>query len=302
MELGMIGLGRMGANMAERLARGGHRVVGFDLNAQARGLLEQYGAEAAESLAALANRLAAPRVLWLMVPAGPIVDDTIAGLVPLLARGDTIIDGGNSFYQDSQRRARMLADSGLHYLDVGTSGGVWGLKNGYSMMIGGDHAAVERLRTIFETLAPAADKGWAHVGPSGAGHFVKMIHNGIEYGLMQAYAEGFALMQRKREFSLDLQAIAAVWQHGSVIRSWLLDLAASALRDNPQLDGIAAHVADSGEGRWTVAEAIALDVSAPVITLALLERLRSRDQNSFSDRLLAALRNEFGGHAVKKPT
>jgi 6-phosphogluconate dehydrogenase len=302
MELGMIGLGRMGANMAERLARGGHRVVGFDLNAQARGLLEQYGAEAAESLAALANRLAAPRVLWLMVPAGPIVDDTIAGLVPLLARGDTIIDGGNSFYQDSQRRAHMLADSGLHYLDVGTSGGVWGLKNGYSMMIGGDHAAFERLRAIFETLAPAADKGWAHVGPSGAGHFVKMIHNGIEYGLMQAYAEGFALMQRKREFSLDLQAIAAVWQHGSVIRSWLLDLAASALRDNPQLDGIAAHVADSGEGRWTVAEAIALDVSAPVITLALLERLRSRDQNSFSDRLLAALRNEFGGHAVKKPT
>ena len=302
MELGMIGLGRMGANMAERLARGGHRVVGFDPNAQARARVEKNGGETAESLAALTGRLQAPRALWLMVPSGPPVDDAIAALLPLLVSGDVILDGGNSFYQDSQRRARLLADRKMHYLDVGTSGGIWGLENGYSMMIGGEHAVVERLRPIFETLAPAADKGWAHVGPSGAGHFVKMIHNGIEYGMMQAYAEGFALMQRKREFALDLHAIAEVWRHGSVVRSWLLDLAANALNDNPRLDGIAPYVADSGEGRWTVAEAIALDVPAPVITLALLERLRSRDQNSFSDRLLAALRNEFGGHAVKKQT
>jgi 6-phosphogluconate dehydrogenase len=300
MELGMIGLGRMGASMAERLARGGHRVVGFDPNAQARTLVERRGAEVSESLAALGNRLALPRVLWLMVPSGAAIDDTIAALLPLLAPGDTLIDGGNSFYQDSQRRARLLAERNIHYLDVGTSGGVWGLENGYSMMIGGDSAAVERLQPIFAALAPAADKGWARVGPSGAGHFVKMIHNGIEYGLMQAYAEGFALMQRKREFALDLHAVADIWRHGSVIRSWLLDLASDALHDNPRLDGIAPHVADSGEGRWAVAEAIALDVPAPVITLSLLERLRSRDRNSFSDRLLAALRAQFGGHEVRK--
>jgi 6-phosphogluconate dehydrogenase len=300
MELGMIGLGRMGANMAERLARGGHRVVGFDPDAQARARVERSGTEVSVSLAALAERLRPPRVLWLMVPSGPAVDDTIGALLPLLAPGDTVIDGGNSFYQDSQRRARSLSERKIHYLDVGTSGGVWGRDNGYSMMIGGDGAAVERLQPIFATLAPAADKGWARVGPSGAGHFVKMIHNGIEYGLMQAYAEGFALMQRKHEFALDLQAVADIWRHGSVIRSWLLDLASSALQDNPRLDGIAPHVADSGEGRWAVAEAIALDVPAPVITMSLLERLRSRERNSFSDRLLAALRSQFGGHAVKK--
>ena len=300
MELGMIGLGRMGANMAERLARGGHRVVGFDPNAQARARVEKSGVETAESLAALTGRLQAPRALWLMVPSGPAVDDAIAALLPLLAAGDVILDGGNSFYQDSQRRVRVLADRRMHYLDVGTSGGIWGLENGYSMMIGGDRSVVERLRPIFETLAPGADKGWAHVGPSGAGHFVKMIHNGIEYGMMQAYAEGFALMQRKREFALDLHAVAEVWRHGSVVRSWLLDLAANALSDNPRLEGIAPYVADSGEGRWTVAEAIALDVPAPVITLSLLERLRSRDQNSFTDKLLAALRNQFGGHEIKK--
>ena len=300
MELGMIGLGRMGANMAERLARGGHRVVGFDPNAPARARVEKSGVATVESLAALTGRLRTPRALWLMVPSGPAVDETIAALLPLLAAGDVILDGGNSFYQDSQRRARLLADRKMHYLDVGTSGGIWGLENGYSMMVGGDGTVVERLRPIFETLAPAADKGWAHVGPSGAGHFVKMIHNGIEYGMMQAYAEGFALMQRKREFALDLHAVAEVWRHGSVVRSWLLDLAANALNDNPGLDGIAPYVADSGEGRWTVAEAIALDVPAPVITLALLERLRSRDQNSFTDKLLAALRNQFGGHQIKK--
>jgi 6-phosphogluconate dehydrogenase len=300
MELGMIGLGRMGANMAERLARGGHRVVGFDPNAQARARAEKNGVETVESLAALTGRLRAPRALWLMVPSGPPVDEAIAALLPLLVSADVILDGGNSFYQDSQRRAQLLAGRKMNYLDVGTSGGIWGLENGYSMMVGGEHAVVERLRPIFETLAPAADKGWAHVGPSGAGHFVKMVHNGIEYGMMQAYAEGFALMQRKHEFALDLHAIAEVWRHGSVVRSWLLDLAANALNDNPRLDGIAPYVADSGEGRWTVAEAIALEVPAPVITLSLLERLRSRDQDSFTDKLLAALRNQFGGHEIKK--
>lgn len=300
MELGMIGLGRMGANMAERLTRGQHRVVGFDPNAEARARASRKCTAVVESLEALAKQLPAPRVLWLMVPSGSAVDATIAALLPLIGAGDTLVDGGNSFYPDTQRRSRELAERKIHYIDAGTSGGVWGLENGYSLMVGGEAAAVSRLRPIFETLAPAPDKGWAHVGPSGAGHFVKMVHNGIEYGLMQAYAEGFALMERKREFELDLQTIAQTWRHGSVVRSWLLDLTAAALSDNPDLSGIAPHVADSGEGRWTVAEAIALDVPAPVITLSLLERLRSRERNSFSDRMLAALRGQFGGHAVKR--
>ncbi|MCI3951083.1 MAG: gnd [Burkholderiales bacterium] len=302
MELGMIGLGRMGANMAERLTRGQHRVVGFDPNAEARARASTKCAAVAESLEVLAKQLPAPRVLWLMVPSGSAVDATIAALLPLIGAGDTLVDGGNSYYPDTQRRSRELAERQIRYVDAGTSGGVWGLENGYSLMVGGEAAAVARLSPIFETLAPAPDKGWAHVGPSGAGHFVKMVHNGIEYGLMQAYAEGFALMERKREFELDLQTIAQTWRHGSVVRSWLLDLTAAALSDNPDLSGIAPHVADSGEGRWTVAEAIALDVPAPVITLSLLERLRSRERNSFSDRLLAALRGQFGGHEVKHRT
>ena len=301
MELGMIGLGRMGANMATRLTRAGHRIVGFDASPQARAGAHQ-SAAVAESLQHMMAQVAVPRALWLMVPAGTPVDEAIAALTPLLAAGDTLIDGGNSFYRDTQRRARELADRGVEFVDVGTSGGVWGLENGYCLMIGGERAAVAHLRPIFEALAPARNKGWAHVGPSGAGHFVKMVHNGIEYGLMQAYAEGFSLMQHKSEFQLDLHAIAEVWREGSVVRSWLLDLTASALHENPGLEGIAPHVADSGEGRWTVAEAIALDVPAPVITLALLERLRSRDRNSYADRLLAALRHEFGGHDVKTPS
>jgi 6-phosphogluconate dehydrogenase len=300
MELGMIGLGRMGANMAERLMRGGHRVVGFDRNESARSRVAEKGAEAAESIEALTHRLKSPRVVWLMVPSGPAVDDTLSALLPLLSSGDTIIDGGNSYYKDSQRRARMLVDKQIHYLDAGTSGGIWGLQNGYSIMVGGDKAAVERLRTIFEVLAPAPERGWGHVGPSGAGHFVKMIHNGIEYGLMQAYAEGFALMHHKTEFGLDLKQVAEIWRDGSVVRSWLLDLVAVALKDKQALDGIAPYVADSGEGRWTAFEAVDLNVPAPVITLSLLARLRSRDADSFSDKLLAALRNEFGGHEVRK--
>ncbi|MBD7953442.1 decarboxylating 6-phosphogluconate dehydrogenase [Stenotrophomonas sp. Sa5BUN4] len=300
MDIAMIGLGRMGANMAQRLQRGGHRVVGHDPMEAARARAAESGMEVFATLAEAVAALPVPRVVWLMVPAGDTVDQTLAQLVPHLAEGDVVIDGGNSNYQDSIRRARSLADDDIFYLDCGTSGGVWGLQEGYSLMIGGDAATVEQLAPVFQVLAPAADRGWARVGPSGAGHYTKMIHNGIEYGMMQAYAEGFALMERKEEMELDLGQVAEVWRHGSVVRSWLLDLSAQALQRNPALDGIAPYVEDSGEGRWTVAEAIALDVPAPVITLALLERLRSRQSNSFSDRLLAAMRNEFGGHAIKK--
>jgi 6-phosphogluconate dehydrogenase len=300
MELGMIGLGRMGANMAERLIRGGHRVIGFARNADTRKLAADKGVVPAASLEALVHELKAPRALWLMVPAGEPVDQTIAALLPQLAPGDVIIDGGNSNYKDTQRRAQALAGSRIHYVDAGTSGGVWGLRNGYSIMVGGDEQVIERLRPVFEALAPAPDRGWGRVGPSGAGHFTKMIHNGIEYGLMQAYGEGFALMRRKQEFELDLHQVAEIWRHGSVVQSWLLDLTSAALEKNPALEGIAPHVADSGEGRWTVFEAVDLDVAAPVITLALLQRLRSRDPDSFSDKLLAALRNQFGGHEIRK--
>jgi 6-phosphogluconate dehydrogenase len=300
MELAMVGLGRMGANMAQRLQRGGHRVIGYDPVEAARLSIEQKGAQSAVSLQALIEKLKAPRILWLMVPSGEITDGTITALTPLLSQGDTLIDGGNSNYQDTQRRARALAQRQINYVDSGTSGGVWGLAEGYSLMIGGDEALVERLRPIFETLAPAPDKGWGRVGSVGAGHFTKMIHNGIEYGLMQAYAEGFSIMQHKSEFKLDLHQIAEIWRYGSVVRSWLLDLTTNALEKNPTLHGIAPYVADSGEGRWTVAEAIELGVPAPVITTSLLERLRSREADSFSDKMVAAMRNQFGGHAIKE--
>ncbi|MFH0351828.1 MAG: phosphogluconate dehydrogenase (NAD(+)-dependent, decarboxylating) [Chromatiales bacterium] len=300
MELGMIGLGRMGANMAQRLIRGGHQLAGFDPKPEARKDLEDKGAESADSLATLVAKLPAPRTLWLMVPAGEITEGTLTNLLPLLATGDTVIDGGNSNYKDTLRRAKRFADKNIHYIDCGTSGGVWGLAEGFSMMIGGDEAAVERLAPIFETLAPAKDQGWGRVGPVGSGHFTKMVHNGIEYGLMQAYAEGFSILQHKREFGLDLHQVAEIWRYGSVVRSWLLDLTAAALEKNPAMTGIAPYVDDSGEGRWTVAEAIDLDVPAPVITLSLLERLRSRDADLYSDKLLAAMRNQFGGHPIKK--
>jgi 6-phosphogluconate dehydrogenase len=300
MDLGMIGLGRMGANMAERLFRSGHRVAGFDPQVTLAPPPDGPLIGQAPSLAALVELLAPPRTLWLMLPAGDTVDQTIAALLPWLAPGDALVDGGNSNYRDSQRRALALAEFHIDYVDCGTSGGVWGLEEGYSLMLGGDAGVIERLRPLFASLAPAPDRGWGRVGPVGAGHFTKMIHNGIEYGLMQAYAEGFALLEHKAEFALDLPQIAEIWRHGSVVRSWLLDLAAAALAENPGLDGIAPYVADSGEGRWTVCEAIDLDVAAPVITLALLARLRSRDPSSFSDKLLAALRQQFGGHAVRK--
>jgi 6-phosphogluconate dehydrogenase len=300
MELGMIGLGRMGANMTERLLRGGHRVIAYDRSREAVQRVAAVGAVAVDSLADFVAALRPPRAVWLMVPSGKPVDDTIAALKGSIERGDAVIDGGNSNYKDTMRRADELKAAGVDYIDSGTSGGIWGLKEGYSLMIGGERAAVERLTPIFQTLAPAPDRGWGHVGPSGAGHFVKMVHNGIEYGLMQAYAEGFALMQRKKEFNLDLPKIAEIWRHGSVVRSWLLDLIADGLKDNPALAGIKPYVEDSGEGRWTAFEAIDRDLAAPVITLALMERLRSRDADSFADKLLAMMRHEFGGHAIKK--
>jgi 6-phosphogluconate dehydrogenase len=299
MELGMIGLGRMGANMAQRLIRGGHRVAGFDPDQKVRKDIGSKGVEAAETLEVLVGKLKAPRVLWLMVPAGEVVDQTIEALLPKLTASDTLIDGGNSNYRDTQRRAKALAEKKIHYVDCGTSGGVWGLAEGYSMMVGGDEAVVERLRPIFESLAPAKDQGWGRVGPAGSGHYTKMIHNGIEYGMMQAYAEGFSILKHKEEFGLDLHQVAEIWRTGSVVRSWLLDLTADALGKNPTMKGIAPYVVDSGEGRWTVDDAIALNVPAPVITLSLIERLRSRDTESFSDKLLSAMRNEFGGHPIK---
>ena len=300
MELGIIGLGKMGANMAERLRLAGHKVVGFDYNHEAVARLTATGSVGVYSLEDLVKNLQAPRAIWMMVPAGDPVDHTIAQLEEFMQPGDALIDGGNSNYKDSQRRHAAAVEKGLDYIDCGTSGGIWGLKEGYSLMIGGDEAPIKRLTPIFETLAPAPDKGWGRTGPSGAGHFVKMVHNGIEYGLMQAYAEGFSIMKAKAPLALDLTQISEIWRYGSVVRSWLLDLTASALSKNPTLAGLEAYVEDSGEGRWTVMEAIDLNISAPVITESLIRRLRSREENNFTDRMISIMRNEFGGHNVKK--
>jgi 6-phosphogluconate dehydrogenase len=300
MQLGMVGLGKMGANMTTRLVRGGHQVIAFDRSPDAVKGSVANGASGATSLEDLVKQLSAPRAVWVMVPAGDPTESTVRALADLLTKGDTIIDGGNSNYKESVRRAGMVSERGLDFVDVGTSGGIWGITEGYALMIGGPNDAVGRLRPIFETLAPAKDQGWGHVGPVGSGHFTKMIHNGIEYGMMQAYAEGFSILKHKKEFGLDLAQIAELWRTGSVVRSWLLDLTARALKEDQNLSSIAPYVSDSGEGRWTVTEAIDLDVPAPVITLSLLQRLRSRDAESFTDRLLSALRNQFGGHAVKK--
>jgi 6-phosphogluconate dehydrogenase len=299
MQLGLIGLGKMGGNMAERLRLGGHQVVGFDFNAEAVHKLTASGNVGASSLEDMTQKLQGRKAIWIMVPQGKPVDETIAKLEPQLNPGDILIDGGNSNYKDSMRHYKEVTAKGFQFVDVGTSGGVWGLKEGYSMMIGGDKEAVEYLRPIFETLAPAKDKGWGHVGPAGAGHFVKMVHNGIEYGLMQAYAEGFTIMEKKEELDLNLPQIAEIWRNGSVVRSWLLDLTADALAKNPTLEGLQPYVSDSGEGRWTVFEAIDLNVSAPVITESLIRRIRSREDNNFTDRMLAIMRNAFGGHAIK---
>jgi 6-phosphogluconate dehydrogenase len=300
MEIGMVGLGKMGANMTTRLLKGGHSVVAYDRNAENVEAAVGQGAQGIESLDQMASTLSAPRAAWVMVPAGEPTEKVITDLAASFELGDSVIDGGNSNYKDTMRRAEALRGRSIHLVDVGTSGGVWGLTEGYSMMVGGDEDAVERLRPILETLAPGSEEGWGRVGPSGSGHFVKMVHNGIEYGLMQAYAEGFEIMSKKEQFDLDLHQVAEIWRFGSVVRSWLLDLTAAALEEDATLSDLQGWVADSGEGRWTVADAIDLDVPAPVITLSLLMRLVSRQDESYAAKLLAAMRNQFGGHAVKR--
>ena len=300
MELGMIGLGRMGGNMAQRLVAGGHRVVTYDRDSDAVTASHDFGGEGATSLEDVISRLAAPRAIWIMVPAGEPTENTLDELAELLSPGDTVLDGGNANYKDSMRRGKKLAARGIDFIDVGTSGGIWGLTEGYSLMVGGEEAAVKRMEPIFHTLAPTPDKGYSRVGPSGAGHFTKMVHNGVEYGLMQAYAEGFEMLAAKEEFNLDLPAIADTWRYGSVVRSWLLDMAANALKEDPALESLDSYVDDSGEGRWTVEESVELAVPIPVITLSLQARFRSRQKQPFGGRLLAALRNQFGGHAVRK--
>ena len=296
MELGMVGLGRMGANMTQRLLAGEHTVVVYDRSADAVRASAEKGATPSDGLEALVGKLSAPRAVWLMVPSGDPVTQTIETLIPLLSQGDVIIDGGNSYYKDSAARAAMLKEKGVHFLDAGTSGGIWGLTVGYCLMVGGEEEAFRRLEPVFKTLAP--DGGYAHVGPSGAGHFVKMIHNGIEYGMLQAYAEGFELLHAS-SYELDLARISKLWNQGSVVRSWLLELAERALEADPELASIRGYVEDSGEGRWTILEAIERSVPAPVLTESLFARFRSRQEESFGAKVIAALRQEFGGHAVK---
>ena len=298
MQLAMIGLGRMGGNMVERLMRHGHNLVVYDRSDEAMAKYEKLGATRVADLGALVGALEKPRIIWIMVPAGDPVDQTIATLVPSLSPGDIIIDGGNSNFHDTIRRGQQLAQSKIELVDSGTSGGIWGLENGYCLMVGGTDAAVKHCEPIFTALAP--ENGYAHVGPIGAGHYVKMVHNGIEYGLLQAYAEGYEILNASKIFpGLDLERVANVWQHGSVVRSWINELAANAFGRDASLSDIMGWVADSGEGRWTVQEAIDLDVPAPVITLSLQTRFRSRQADSFGAKVIAALRNEFGGHAVK---
>ncbi len=297
MRIGFIGLGRMGASMVRRLLEGGHEVVAYNRSSGPVREAEAQGAVGAYSLEELVGKLEPPRAIWLMLPAGNVTQVHLERLAPLIEPGDTAIDGGNSNYRDTRRRARELAESGIHLVDVGTSGGIWGLAEGYSLMVGGPEEAVKRLEPVFLTLAPPQG-GYGHVGPSGAGHYAKMVHNGIEYGLLQAYAEGFEILEAS-EYDFDLRQLAGVWMHGSVVRSWLLDLLESALEKDPELATVRGYVEDSGEGRWTVQEAMELHVPAPIITLSLLARFGSRQEESFSAKVVAALRREFGGHAVR---
>jgi 6-phosphogluconate dehydrogenase len=297
MELGMIGLGRMGASMTERLLRGGHKLITYDRSPEAIQRCVDKGAFGAHSLADFVKQVSLPRVIWLMVPSGEPVDLTIEQLLPSLLENDIIIDGGNSHYKDSIRRADKLKQLGIHFVDAGTSGGIWGLQEGYCLMIGGEKAIVEQLEPIFKTLAP--ENGFAHVGASGAGHFAKMVHNGIEYGMLQAYGEGFEMLKAS-QFEFDLGKISHLWNQGSVVRSWLLELAENAFQKDPQLSSIKGYVEDSGEGRWAVLEAVEREIPASVLTLSLFARYASRQEDSFSAKVIAALRNEFGGHAVRK--
>jgi len=301
MRIAMIGLGKMGGNMVRRLRRGGVEVVGYATTPEARaGLAEETGMINAPSITGAIKKLDAPRIVWVMVPSGKPTEKVIKELERRLSPGDLVVDGGNSNYKDSQRRGAMLAQSGIGFVDAGTSGGVWGLANGYCMMVGGEKQHVRVVEPMLKILAPAPDRGWAHVGPVGAGHFVKMIHNGIEYGMMQALAEGMSLLRAKKEFSINLAQVSEMWRHGSVVQSWLLDLTAAALKDDQRLETVAPIVADSGEGRWTVMEAIDQGVAAPVITLALHMRFASQDQAGYTQRLLAVMRKAFGGHAVQE--
>jgi len=298
MDIGITGLGRMGAGMAERWVRNGHRVVAHN---RSRGPVDELagkGAEPAYSIEELVGKLQAPRAVWIMLPAGDVTEQMIQTLIPLLEKGDTIIDSGNTNFNDDIRRANMLKEHGLNYIDQGTSGGVWGLDNGFCIMVGGEQELVKRLEPAFLTLAPT--DGYVHCGPVGSGHFVKMVHNGIEYGMMQAYAEGFEIMRAKKDFNLNLYNISSAWRYGSVVRSWLLDLTVDAFKEDPDLSQLKGYVEDSGEGRWTIQAAIDLNVPAPVITLSLFERFHSRQPDSFAAKVLAAMRKGFGGHAVKK--
>jgi 6-phosphogluconate dehydrogenase len=297
MHIGMIGLGRMGAGMTRRLLRAGHQVVGLDRQPEMVDQLAQEGATPAYSVEELVQKLAPPRAIWLSLPAGDVTEGMIEQLRPLLAAGDAIVDSGNANWREDQRRADMLAADDVYYVDQGTSGGVWGLEVGFSLMVGGDPEVVKRLEPAFLALAP--ENGYGHVGPVGAGHFVKMVHNGVEYGMMQAYAEGFEIMRAAEQFQLDMHQIAGIWNHGSVVRSWLLELAERAFAEDPELEKLQAYVSDSGEGRWTVQAAIDSDVPAPIITLALMQRFASRQDEPFAAKVVAALRNQFGGHAVK---
>lgn len=301
MRMAMVGLGKMGGNMARRLCRGGIEVVGYNRSMEIiNTLAEEEGLIPAATLSEVVGKLTSPRVIWLMLPAGDATEQAIHELIPMLAKGDVIVDGGNSNFHESERRGKLCAERGVGFMDAGTSGGIWGLANGYCLMVGGDAEVVKHAVPALKVLAPEPDRGWAHVGPVGAGHFTKMIHNGIEYGMMQAFAEGFALLRGKKEFDLDLAEIAELWRHSSVVRSWLLDLSAEALKHDQKLEGVAPYVADSGEGRWTVEESIVQGVPTPVLTLALQMRFASQDREGYPYRLLSMMRNAFGGHAVKK--
>lgn len=302
MKMAIIGLGRMGGNMARRLCRGGIEVVGYNRSQDiVKKLAAEEGMIPAASVAEAVEKLSPPRVVWIMLPSGEPTEQQIRDLIPLLSQGDIIVDGGNSNYHDSQRRGAWLAQHGIGFMDAGTSGGIWGLENGYCLMVGGTPEVAKALAPALKVLAPAPDRGWAHVGPVGSGHFTKMIHNGIEYGMMQSFAEGLALLRGKDEFSLDLAQITELWRHSSVVRSWLLDLTAEALQGGQTLESIAPYVADSGEGRWTAVEAVDQGVAAPVMTLALQMRFASQDNEGYAYRLLSLMRNAFGGHAIKQP-
>lgn len=301
MQIGMIGLGKMGGNMTRRLRRSGVDVVGYNLDASAtEALANECGLIPAESAAALVAKLEAPRLVWLMLPAGDVTESYVQQLRVLLQPGDVLIDGANSHFKDSMRHGELLQESDVHFVDAGVSGGVWGLENGYALMVGGSDEAFDLVRPLVEVLAPAADRGWVHTGPVGSGHYVKMIHNGIEYAMMQAYGEGFALMKSRDDFDLDLAEIAESWRHGSVVRSWLLDLSADVLANDQQLDGVEPFVADSGEGRWTAIEGIEQGIPTPVMSMALMARFTSQGQQDYSSKLLAMMRNQFGGHAIRK--